>query len=340
MNAAACEHLGATASVSASASGSPNQSAAMPFDILIIGAGIRGSWQLTREAERALASANAIFCSVYNAGMSDYIRSINGTAPIAFEEDNEYRPGMYRPHMYQRMADRVVSAARDHSGVVVLHPGSALVVDLVTQGVLDAARDAGLTVNVMPGISAVEAVLAAVDYDVSDGLQIALAQKLVLRRLVLDPGQGAIILQPAYYDTHYFAGTPRSRETRFELLQQALARTWNVDAPAALVTAPMEIGEVARVFWLRIGRLQHFHDLLSPLHTLFIPPVQLAPDDAGFADRIASWPALLEHVVTDEHGALAQLHPDEVFSAPLAPAADLAAESSELAHAWQARRRV
>jgi len=307
------------------------------LDIAIVGSGIRGIWHLTHEAEQAVSEARLVFCSVYNVGVSDQVRALNPAAPILFEEDGEYRPGMFRPDMYRRMAQRVVDAARSGPGVVVLHPGSALVVDQVTQNILKAGSAAGLRVGVLPGISAVESVLAALGHDLSDGLQIVLAQKLVLHAMVLDPGQAAMIIQPAYYDTLHFAGTPRSRVGRFAELEAALARTWDAQTPAALVISPMEAGHEGNVFWFRLGALGRLHDRLSPLHTMFIPARRAVAEDQAFAARIASWPALMGHLASDPFGALAQQTRPEVYEAPLDPPPDLADESARLAQAWQAR---
>src|SRR5688500_16622476 len=122
-------------------------------DITIIGAGLMGARHLGQAAADVLRTARLVFCSAYNAGMADHVRALNAQATIRPSEENEYRLGMYRPDMYRRMASAVIEAARAGPGVAVLCPGSAVVVDLITQFVLEGARDAGLRVRIMPGIS-------------------------------------------------------------------------------------------------------------------------------------------------------------------------------------------
>jgi precorrin-6B methylase 1 len=311
----------------------------MDEDITIIGAGLYGTLHLTREAEDALRAAQVVFCSAYNAGIEAHVRALCPTAEIRSSEEGEYRVGMFRPDMYRRMAQVVLDAAREGGDVVVLAPGSAMVVDMVTQRIIEGAREAGLTVRVVPGISSIESVLAEVGYDASAGLQIVLAQRLVLERIELHPAIASLVLQPAYFDTLHFAGAPRSREGRFTALEAQLRRTLSADAPMALVITPADVGAPASVFWLRLGSMHRLEGLLSPRHTLFVPP-ERAPDvDAAFAARIASWDECLSRVELGADGAVLQQDRRAIHAGRATVPADLAAESDALAQRWRDRAR-
>lgn len=310
-----------------------------PVDITIVGAGLLGARHLGGAADDALRAARVVFCSTYNRGIAEHVRALNPGASVRSSEENEYVPGMYRPDMYRRMAGVVIEAAQAGPGVVMLAPGSAVVVDLVTQHVLEGARDAGLRVSVLPGISAIESVLAEVEYDVSDGLQVVLAQKLVLHRRELDPTMASLVLQPAYFDTLFYAGAPRSGPGRFDGLQQQFARTLSLDAPMALVITPTDAGETPSVFWFRLRSFGQLHRALSPRHTLFVPAERPAPIDPAFAARIASWDECLSRVEVDGREKVVQQgrrHVDASFS-ELPP--EIRAESIALESAWRSRRR-
>jgi precorrin-6B methylase 1 len=308
-------------------------------DIAIVGAGLCGSWHLSRAADDAIRSARVVFCSTYNTGIGDHVRALNPAAVVRFSEENEYQLRMYRPDMYRRMAEVVIAAAREGPGVVVLAPGSAMVVDLVTQFVLDGARDAGLRVRILPGISSIESVLAEVEYDVSDGLQVVLAQKLVLHRLELNPSIASIVLQPAYFDTLFFVGAPQSVEGRFDALEHQLARTFGPDAPMALVITPTEADGAASVFWFRLGTFGQLRRALSPRHTLFVPPERPAPTDDAFAARTASWEECLSRVEVDSRGTILQQKRREIHAGHLDVPPELRADSDRLAERWRSRRR-
>lgn len=317
----------------------PVASAVVTEHITIVGVGLLGVQHMSGEAEDAVRAARVVFCSTYNAGMVEHVRVLHPGADVRSSEDDEYRVGMHRPDMYLRMARVVLDAAREGPGVVMLAPGSAVVVDLVTQRVLEGAREAGLGVRILPGISSIESVLAELEYDVSSGVQVVLAQKLVLHRIELDPAIAALVLQPAYFDTLHFAGAPCSREGRFDALAEQLARTRSQDAPMALVITPTHAGAAASVFWFRLGSMGRLHRALSPRHTLFAPPERAPEADPAFAARIASWDALLARVERADGGALRQQKRRDVAAGALDVPDELREESERLAARWRARVR-
>jgi precorrin-6B methylase 1 len=308
-------------------------------DITIIGAGLLGTRHLGQAAVAVLRAARLVFCSAYNTGMAEHVRALNPRAIVRPSEENEYRVGMYRPDMYRRMASAVLDAAHAGPGVAVLCPGSAVVVDLVAQFILQGARDAGLRVDILPGISSIEAVLAEVGYDVSDGLQVVIAQKLVLHRLELNPSIASIVLQPAYFDTLFYAGAPHSTDGRYELLQQQLARTLSPEAPMALVITPTDPDESASVFWFRLGSFGQLHRVLSPRHTLFVPPQRPAATDPAFASRIASWHECLARIEVDGRGMIRQQKRSEAQTCLRDLPPGLQAEAAALAERWRLRSR-
>jgi hypothetical protein len=202
--------------------------------------------------------------------------------------------------MYRRMARRIArdaAAARGagRAGVALLEPGSVMVTDMVTQFLLEESAARGLPLRVVPGVSSVECVLAAFGYDAAHGLQVVQAQMLLLRRLRLDPAMAAVVIQPGYYDTLFWAGLAESRAHRFRAMADYLATLYPDDAPMAFFRLrPAEPFDTS-ILWFRLHDFAALHGFLSSLHTLFIPPV---PDafgatlDARLLDHATSWPAV------------------------------------------------
>ena len=300
----------------------------MTVHITIAGVGLHGAEHMSREAEDAVRGARVVFTSTYNAGIDAHVRALAPHAELRSSDAHEYAMGAYRPEMYLRMASEVLAAARDAPGVVMLAPGSALVVDRVTELVVRGAREARLAVRVLPGISSIETVLAQLRYDASRGLSIVLAQRLVAERVVLDPTRAALVLQPAYYDTLFFAGAPASCPGRYDALAAQLARTWSAEAVMALVATPTAMDARARVFWFRSGELGRVARLISPRHTLFVPPERAATIDERFVARTRTWDAL--EIERDARG-------EPVAQRRVEVPEDLAEESRELARRWEAR---
>lgn len=309
------------------------------IDLYLIGCGLRSLDHLTREADDILRRSRAIFHSIYNRDLLVDLQRLNPDALLVCQEDGEYIVGQYRPDIYRRIADRVLDEALRGPGVSVLHPGSAMLVDAIGRHLVARSADAGLFVRVVPGISSVEFVLSEMAWDPADGLQVILAQNLVLHRRRLDPTQAAIVIQPGYYDTRWFVGAPYSYSGRFDALAEILSASLDADAPMALVLAPVAARETASVLWFRLGQLAQVTPFISPFHTLFIPPVRDPESDPEFALRIDSWDASLRYLETSAHGLPRQVDARVWFddaSRELAPG--VLAESLALRSAWLQRR--
>ncbi len=308
-------------------------------DLFLVGCGLRALDHLTREADRCLRGARVIFHSIYSRDLLAELRGLNPGARLVSQEDGEYVVGQYRPDMYRRIADRALDEARKEPGVVVLHPGSVMVVDAIARRLVARSVDLGLRVAVLPGISSVEFVLAQMGWDLAEGLQVILAQNLVLHRRRLDPLQAAVVIQPGYYDTRWFAGAPKALPRRFDALQAQLALSHPPDAPMALVLAPVAADESAHVLWFRLGRMGELAPAISPFHSLFVPPLSRPAEDPDFARRIDSWEALLDCVSVDDYGLPRQDDPRCWFDGSLAGvSAEIRSEAEALAAAWPRRR--
>ncbi len=312
-------------------------------DITLLGSGLRALDHLTPEAIACLRGARVILHSQYSRDLLGELRALNSSARLLCQEDGEYLVGQYRPQMYARIAARVLAEAAEGPGVVALHPGSTMVVDAIARHVLAGAHARGLRVRVVPGISCIEYVLAELGWDVADGLHVILAQQLVLQQRRLDATQAALVIQPGYYDTRWFAGAPRAAQGRFDALQACLAASYPDDTPMALVLAPVGRDDVAQTLWFRLGSFAQLEAEISPFHTLFIPPRARPGVDAAFAQRIDSWDALCEQVQLDDYGLPRQVDPRVWFAGASTGEGGgvdsrLRAESERLAAAWPTRR--
>jgi hypothetical protein len=178
----------------------------------------------------------------------------------------------------------------------------------------------------------VEAILCAMEYDLAEGLQVILAQRLVLHRRALDPGMAAIILQPGYYDTLWYAGAARSRPDRLDALASVMMEIWSGDTPMALVLAPFLGEEKPQVLWFRLRNLTSLSAAVSPSHSIFVPPAIRSETDRSFERRISSWEELTTHLETELTGIT------EWFASPdLDPS--MQNDAGELERRWKERPR-
>jgi precorrin-3B methylase len=121
-------------------------------DITIVGVGLAGVLHLTREASAAIATARCVCFSRYHRSIPEVVRELNPRARLLDLDTVTYEMGQYRPSMYRRMAEAIVEQAAATPGLILLEPGSATLMDMVTQAVSELAAGRGLSVKVIPGI--------------------------------------------------------------------------------------------------------------------------------------------------------------------------------------------
>lgn len=278
-----------------------------------------------------------MFYARYGTFIADWIHTNNPNCRFENVSADDYELGAFRPRMYERMARKVVDAALAGESVVLIEPGSAVTSDVVTQCVLALARPHRLRVRILPAVSCVEGVVAALGFDPSAGLQIVQAMELVLRGKRLSPDMAAVVIQPGYYDTLWYVGGPRSKQGRFDVLQEGLARSYPSETPVALVRLSLGHAE-PDVFWTRLGSLDSVGSILTPLHTLFVAAPASEVANESFRERVLSRTTAFSHVELDESGLPRQTEWSSYGEELQKLDPRLVAESSGLAEAWAARK--
>lgn len=148
--------------------------AAPPAEIRIVGLGPGDLGDLTLAAWQALTTTPRILVRTRR---HPCIATLTEHLPIADCDD------LYEAHadfaaVYAAITDRVLTLAREPGGVVYAVPGHPWVGEATTRLILERAAAAGLTVQVIGGISFVEAVFGAVGVDIMDGGQVTDAMLL------------------------------------------------------------------------------------------------------------------------------------------------------------------
>ncbi|MBV8226690.1 MAG: hypothetical protein JO232_16040 [Verrucomicrobia bacterium] len=280
-------------------------------DLTIIGGGLELSAHLSVEACKAIRAARR----VYYHGASCHDTVIRWLAILARDsmlidiDKEHYKLGQYRPDMYKAMAMIVAKEARDGGGVVLIEQGSSVVTDLVTPYALLLADQFDLKVRVIPGISSLEQMFVLFGLDPSSGLQVILAQELVVRQIRLNPQLDTIIMQPGYYDTFWWAGWPKSRKNRFGELSRQLLESYPNDQKMVLARLPMHPQDQTHEFWFRLDDLGLLHPIITPLHTLFIPAAGETEKNREFQQRMNSWKLSVGFLETDPDGSPVQNKP-------------------------------
>jgi hypothetical protein len=163
-------------------------------DLWIAGLGLQTATQLTREVEHALRSSNEVLYLDTGVATGALLARFCPRTTSLYEES--YAVESARVNAYEHMAARVIDAALDHAPVTFAIHGHPLVAAHPPFLVLELARALDLRVAVLPGISALDTILADLRIDpVVHGIQMYEATDLLLRRRPLQPDVPAIIWQ-------------------------------------------------------------------------------------------------------------------------------------------------
>ncbi len=279
------------------------------YDLTIIGGGLDFSSHLTVEACKVIRAARVVYYASCHPKVVRWLAEFAKNSLLLDIDRGQYEIGQYRPDMYQDMARIVVDDARNGGGVVLIEPGSAIVTDLVTPYTLGLAAQFDLNVRILPGISSLEQMFVFLGLDPSVGMQVILAQELVIRQLRLNPQFNTIIIQPGYYDTLWCVGWPKSRKDRFNELSRVLMASYRKDQKMMLVRFPMYPEDRTHTFWFTLEDFELVHPIITPLHTLFIPSAEEVEKNEEFRQRMHSLELSVQFLETDPDGSPIQNEP-------------------------------
>jgi uncharacterized protein YabN with tetrapyrrole methylase and pyrophosphatase domain len=244
-------------------------------DITIVGLGILGVDQVTRETERALARCEEVLFVDTGIATRAFLERHCPRVTNLYAES--YSAGAARLNAYHHMAARTVEAALDHPPVAFAMTGHPLVYAYAPPLIADMGRLLGLTVEVLPGISAMDCLFAELMLDpCTEGLQMYEATDLLLRRRPLQPDVPALIWQVGNVETRLH--TERvSQPERFARFREHLLRFYPPQHPVTAYFAtpfPLMPSTVLRFPLIEIA------DHATALHpgvTLYLPAVSNRP---------------------------------------------------------------
>lgn len=238
-------------------------------DLFIVGLGLRNVDHVTAEAERALRSCNEVLFLDMGPGTLGFLQSCCSRVTSVAER---YGEGGNRLDAYRAMAVDVLEAALDHPPVAWATYGHPTVFAYPPFLMRDMARELGLQCTVIPGISAMESLLAALWLDPTvGGLQMFEATDLLLRHRRLDPEIPALIWQVGNLESRLH--TSRfSRPERFARFTRFLLARYPADHPVtALYGSPHPLVPTVK----RTFPLADLPSRARELHvgvTLYVPP--------------------------------------------------------------------
>jgi tetrapyrrole methylase family protein/MazG family protein len=222
--------------------------------IIILGLGPGHPAHLTREAWDVLSQASEVYLRT---ARHPTVASLPADLTVhSFDDLYEAQDDFIG--IYETIAERVVTLGRRCQGVLYAVPGHPLVGESSVRCILHRAREEGLGVRLVEGLSFVEPVLSLLEIDGLDGLQLADATDLAAaRHPSLDPDRPALIGQ--------LYGQRLASEVKLTLMN-----AYPDEHPVSLVQAAgTHEGTVITLPLYELDRSQ----TIDHLTTLYLPPL-------------------------------------------------------------------
>jgi uncharacterized protein YabN with tetrapyrrole methylase and pyrophosphatase domain len=243
----------------------------LPFDIAIVGLGIVGVHQITREVEETVRRCRCTFVVDAGFGVVSHLKSICAEVVSLLPL---YELGKERLPTYRRMAAEVVDAAIARSPVCFATYGHPLVYCYPAILIQRAAKLLSLRVETLPGISSLDTLFVDLGFDAAtDGLQMYETTDLLLRRRPLQNDVPCIlwqvdaIAQPTYE-------TDRRSADQFLPLQNYLLEFYPAEHRITLVLSKTFPLQKSIVETYRLGTLSTDLERGPQSGNLYIPPVR------------------------------------------------------------------
>jgi len=238
-------------------------------DITIVGLGVMRIDQITREAERAIRQCAEVLYVDTTVATGAFLQELAPKATNLFAA--AYRQAGERISAYQFMAQQVIEAA-ERGPVVFALPGHPSIFAMAPALVQEKAAAQGLTVRVLPGISALDTIVCDLNIDVGlQGLQMFEATDLLLRRRPLQADVPVLIWQVGNLGTRLYTSKSSSPE-RMQPLIEHLARFYPLSHQVtAVFSAPHPMMNPS-ILTFALSELGDYARQLHPGYSLFIPP--------------------------------------------------------------------
>jgi hypothetical protein len=244
-------------------------------DLWIAGLGLQTVGQVTREVEQAIRASREVLYLDTGVATKAFLEDLCPRVTPLYEQS--YSEGRSRVNAYEHMAARVIDAALDHPPVTFALHGHPLVAAHPPFLILELAKALNLRVAVLPGLSAIDTIVAELRVDpVVHGIQMYEATDLLLRRRPLQPDVPAIIWQIGVLETclHTMQVSRPERFSRFigHLRQYYPARHEVV----AIYCSPHPLMPSAMLRFAIEDMGQYAQELHAGF-TLYVPPAASRP---------------------------------------------------------------
>jgi precorrin-2 methylase len=250
------------------------------FDIALIGMGIQSVDHMTLEAVQVLAECKTGFVvSMEQEGVDAFrdallTRISNGRdIPHLHSLSDAYQKERIRSENYLEAAQRVLDAVPDQRPVAFLTPGHPMVLDSVSQAILDGARKHQYKIKVVNGVSCVDSILASLHAELAPGIQIFEANCAMLLNTSLDSRVACILLQTSVLGTLFPIADQANLTQAWTRLRDYLGRFYPLEHSIFAVRTGDAFDQPSKIYSCSIASLGETFEKIPLGSSLYVPGI-------------------------------------------------------------------
>lgn len=242
------------------------------FDIALIGSGMKGLLQLTKEAEIAIDKSEIIFRLNNHPEIIEFLEKRKPGMVIDLGE--EYNIDERRDLIYKRMAERIMSKFKEvNAPVCLVTSGHPTYLVSASQAIIRQSKRSEIKVRVIPGLSSLDNVFADIGFDPGiRGFQSYEATDLLIRNVQLNPDTPLFIWQPGAFQ-NFFYSIRKSKPEQFLAFIKYLEQFYPPTHPVYVLRTPTLTFTNPECHKISVESLVELSQKLSLLHILFVPPL-------------------------------------------------------------------
>jgi uncharacterized protein YabN with tetrapyrrole methylase and pyrophosphatase domain len=247
-----------------------------PVDIYIIGTGMRGYRQITKEAEAAIEASERLY-SIHLSDLYDGYLSEFDIERVDLRD--YYQEGKDRVDTYEEIAETVLDAGESCSAPITFAIyGHPMVFVSPSEIVIDRADERGLTVETRPGISSMDCLYVDLEIDPGKGgIQMFEATDMLLREWELNPEVPAMIWQIGAVESSIHHTSVEDKPERYSRVREYLQQFYPDDHSVVAAQTPIYPTTEPKQYEFQLDEFESMHEDLNKLQTLYIPPVRQRP---------------------------------------------------------------
>ncbi len=249
-----------------------------PVQLVVAGTGIRAVGQLTIEAANCIRRAERLYFSVADPAGERVIRALNEAAVPLMPLYVEGKP---RSETYEEMVEVILGSVRAGHQTAAIFYGHPGVFAFPSHEAVRRARHEGYSARMLPAISAEDCLFADLGVDPADaGCQSLEATDFLLRMRTIDTTQQLILWQVGVLGEWAYRRNSYGLSA-LPMLVRKLLEHYPAEHGTTVYEAASALGAEPRILRTTLGELPGVP--LTPISTLYIPPLRAAQFDLAYA---------------------------------------------------------